>query len=354
MRPVIVQVVGPPLSGAGSVASALRRRLAGCHVTESAVGPPDVVVFVVSAVAPMAHCDSVLLDGAAVETEAVVAAVTKIDVHRTWRDVLEANRSALARYSTRYRTTPWVGVAADPQIGPPVIEPLVEAIAAALGDCGRAERNRLRSARVRAERAGQRAMFRAEIRRTRLDLAAGVRAAVVALRAELQQCAARSSRRDIAGFDEQVRRRVADTADDVEDLVRGRLAQLCRSQGLAVPVVPTAPDIWDGLPGPHRTPADQVAVVFAATFGLGVALTLGRFAELFLGASAWALGGSGAVGMALTLWVARTRRLTAARMAADRWVAEVAAGLRSALEDRVLAAESSLLAAIAAEGRRPH
>jgi len=43
-----------------------------------------------------------------------------------------------------------------------------------------------------------------------------------------------------------------------------------------------------------------------------------------------------------------------ARLAADRWIAEVAAGLRCALEDRVLAAESSLLIALAGEGRNPN
>ena len=231
---------------------------------------------------------------------------------------------------------------------------MVVAVAAALGDSGRIQRNRLRSAQVRAERSRQRDLLRAEVRNTRLELAAGVRAAVVALRAELQQRAARASRREIAGFDEQVRRRVTEASHAVEDLVRARFAQLCRSRALPAPVIAAPPDVWDGLPPPHRAAADQVAVMFAATFGVGVALTLGRFAELVVGAAPWALGGSGAVGLALTLWVARARRLAAARTAADRWVAEVAAGLRSALEDRVLAAESSLLATLAEHTRTPN
>lgn len=348
----IVRVVGPPLSGASAVAAALRRRLAGCHVTESPAGPADVVVFVVSAAAPMTHCDAALLGTA--DPDAVVAVVAKIDVHRNWQEVLEANRTALCGHASGFGATRWCGVAADPQIGPPVIEPLVEAVAGVLGDSGRAARSRLRAARERAERAAQRNMFRAEARQTRIELAAEVRVGVVALRAELQHRAAQVSGRDIACFEEEARGRVAETASDIEDLVHGRLAGLCRRQGLPVPAFPPARAVWEGLPPPHRPATDNVAVMFAATFGLGVALTLGRLAELMVGASPWALAASGAMGLALALWVARTRRLIAARLAADRWVTEVSAGLRSALEDRVLAAESSLLAAIAAEGRTPN
>ncbi len=363
-----VLVMGPPMSGASAVAATLRRRLTDCRIVDTAggAGPPDVVVFVVSAAAPVAGCDAALLDVAAAQTDTVVAAVAKIDVHRIWRRVLESNRAALARHAPRYRATPWVGVAADPRVGPMVIDPLVDAVRTALGDRRRAERNRLRAAEhaavVRAQRAArrqeqaaQRNTLRAQVRQTRLDLAAQARARAVTLRAELQQQAAVASHREIGGFDQHVRSRVSQCADDFDDLLRGRFAELCRGQGLAVPDVALMPPAWDGMPPRHRPATDSVTVVFATTFGLGVALTLGRLLlEIVGSASPWPLAGCGAAGVALAVWMVRTRRLATARLVLDRWVAEVSAGLRSALEDRVLVAESSLLAALAEEGRSPN
>ncbi|MGV1088002.1 MAG: hypothetical protein ACOYBX_08450, partial [Mycobacterium sp.] len=99
-----VLVVGPGLAGTTSVATALRSRLAGQAVLEHADGQrPAVLVLVVSAAAPMARSDARLL---ASHAGPVVAAVSKIDVHRTWRSVLEANRALLP--------VRWVGVAAAP------------------------------------------------------------------------------------------------------------------------------------------------------------------------------------------------------------------------------------------------
>lgn len=350
-----VLVVGPPLSGASAVAAALRHGLTGCHVTENVAGPDpaDVVVFVVSAAAPMAACDVAMLD--AIPAGAVVGAVAKIDVHRTWRAVVEANRSALAGYDRRHRFTPWVGVAADPQIGRPVIGALVDSVRAALRDSRRDERHRVRAAAPTAEydarrqaAAAQRNALRAGIRQARLDLGAQARSRVVSLRAELQQHAAMASRRELAGFDEHVRRRVSHIADEFADVVRVRFAQVWSAEALPVPDDPAAPSPGGGVPPPQPSAKDSLAVVFATTFGLGVALTLGRLVvELAGAADRWALVGCGAVGLALTVWVIRTRRLAAVRLAADRWIGEVSAVLRSILEERVLAAESSLLAALA-------
>jgi hypothetical protein len=370
----VVLVVGPPLSGASAVAAALRPRLTGCQVSEAvsksfegvgfvgSTGSPDVVVFVVSAAAPMAHCDAALLDAAAIETDAVVAVIAKTDVHRTWRAVLETNRAALARHSPRYRTTPWVGVAAAPQIGDRVVDPLVDAVRAALGDSTRAERNRRRAAGVRAERAAQRQAqaarrnaVRVQVRHTRLELGAQARARAVSLRSELQHQAASASRREIGGFVDEVRSRVAQTAGAFDELVRDSFAQSCRRAGLPVPDVRPAPRVWEELPPPHRPAADSATVVFAAAFGMGVALTLGRLLVELTGVALPAtLPGCGPAGVALAVWVVRARRLAAARLAAERWVAEVSAELRSALDDRVLAAESSLLAAIATDDRSPN
>jgi hypothetical protein len=47
----------------------------------------------------------------------------------------------------------------------------------------------------------------------------------------------------------------------------------------------------------------------------------------------------------LAAWVVRTRRLLTVRAAMDRWAAELASGIRTALEERLLAAESALVAA---------
>ena len=102
-----ILVVGPALSGVTSVAGALRERLGGHRVVEHRVvehlGPGEraaAVVFVVSAAAPMIESDARLLDAVA-HTGAVVAAVSKIDVHRTWPQILATNRALLAGYAAR-------------------------------------------------------------------------------------------------------------------------------------------------------------------------------------------------------------------------------------------------------------
>jgi len=352
-----VLVVGPPLSGVSTVVDVLGRQLTGCEVTERASARPDVVVFVVSAAAPMADCDAALLIHAVADTDAVVAAVTKIDVHRTWRTVLETNRAALA--TTPLRSAPWCGVAADPQFGPAAIDPLVDALRAILGDSRRRERNRARAAAHAAARrqshAAQRAALRAEVRHARLDLGAQARVRAVSLRAELQRYAAAGSRRDLAVVDDLVRSRVSKTADEFGGLVASRFNELGRRQGISVPDLGRGSSVWAGLPPPHRPPRDGSTVVLAGAFGLGAALSLGRLLNGLLALPVTgALAGSVVVGTALTAWVVHARRLAAARLAADRWTTEVCAGLRSALEDRVLAAESALLSAVAIEGPGSH
>jgi len=65
------------------------------------------VVFVVSATAPLTESDCALLDAAAADTDAVIGVVTKIDVHRTWRDVLDGDRGIAAGHAARYAGMPW-------------------------------------------------------------------------------------------------------------------------------------------------------------------------------------------------------------------------------------------------------
>ena len=119
-RREVVLVTGPWLSGVTSVAAALRERIPQHTFVESLeLGPGDApmaVVFVVSASAPLTESDCALLDAAAENADAVVGAVTKIDVHLTWRDVVRQPGKA-GRARTRYLRAPWVGVAAAPDRG---------------------------------------------------------------------------------------------------------------------------------------------------------------------------------------------------------------------------------------------
>ncbi|OBB09416.1 hypothetical protein A5662_08610 [Mycobacteriaceae bacterium 1482268.1] len=115
----VVLVVGPWLAGATGVIAALRDRLPEHTFVEAhdvrAVDAPAAVVFVVSAVTPVTESDCALVDFAARHTDLVVGVVSKIDVHRGWRDVLAEDRTRLAAHAERYRDMPWVGVAAAPE-----------------------------------------------------------------------------------------------------------------------------------------------------------------------------------------------------------------------------------------------
>ncbi len=363
-----VLVVGPPLAGAGSVAAALRGRLGGCAIVEPAdLAPgrfPDAVVFVTSAAAPMSACEAALLAAAAARTDAVVGAIAKIDVHRTWRSVLDINRTAL-QPPARSRAVPWVGVAADPEIGPLVIGPLVDAVRAELDDEHRRRRNLLRAREwtlqhridEREREAAARAVLRVQavrrsaarvrIQQARLQLAAQARATSAALRADVQSQAAVVSSRDLDTFDGRARRRAQQVAGEFDRTLTTCMAEICASAGTAVPALPPSRPVHSYLPPPRRTgQEDRLATVFGTVFGLGVALTLGRFlTEVVPVAATAAVPVCGAAGLALAAWVVRTRRLLTVRAAMDRWAAELASGIRTALEERLLAAESALVAA---------
>lgn len=363
-----VLVVGPPLAGASTVATALRGHLADCAILEpSGLSPgqrPDAVVFVTSAAAPMSACDAALLGAAAARTAAVVAAVTKIDVHRTWRAVLEVNRTALPAPSGD-RGVPWVGVAADPEVGPIVIGPLTDAVRAELDDDQRRHRNLLRAsqwavrrriaeqqreaarrAALRA-RAARRSAERVRVQQARIHLSGQARAQCAAMRCELQRDAAGVSRRGLDAFTGGVHRRAQRVAEDFDSAVAQRMAAISATAATVTSALPPPPPVQSFLPPPRRADQeDRLAAVFGAGFGLGVTLTVGRFlAEVLPAATPAVVALSCVAGVALAGWVVRTRRLVTARGAMDRWAAEVAAALRTVLEERVLAAESALVAA---------
>jgi hypothetical protein len=158
------------------------------------------------------------------------------------------------------------------------------------------------------------------------------------LRGEVQREAAVVSRRGLETFEECVRRRAQQVADDFDSALAKRLA---------VPGPTPLPPVQIYLPPPRRAVLeDRLSAVFGTGFGLGVALTLGRFvAEAMPAAVPAVVPLCGGAGVALAGWVVRTRRLVTARAALERWAGEVASGLRAALEERVLVAESALLEA---------
>jgi hypothetical protein len=144
-----VLVMGPWLAGVSAVAGALREQLPEHTFIESAdLAPgeaPTAVVFVVSAAAELTGSDCALLDAAAADTDVVIAAVSKIDVHHKWRDMLAIDRDLLAARGPRYRNVAWVGVAAAPEAGEPCVDDLVAEVGKPLGEPDVARRNRLRS-----------------------------------------------------------------------------------------------------------------------------------------------------------------------------------------------------------------
>lgn len=321
-----ILVTGPPLAGVSAVVGVLRARLPGHRVVEGPRagpgGPADAVVFVVSAAAPMTGSQAGLLDAAtAGDGAGIIATVSKIDVHRGWRAVLEANRAALIRRAPDYADAIWVGVAAQPDVGPEQTDDLVRAVRAVTGRSRRTPPTRL-----------------PQLRRARLELAGQIRAQCAALRAELQSRAAELPARRREQFTDHVRQRVAAVRADLDraaDRWLGGPAGAGAAPPEEYPPPPTRPEL-----------ENRLSALLGGGFGLGVALTAGRIvAEL---APRWAPGAvlaCSAAGLALACWVVRTRRLLAERAALDRWVVEVTAALRTAAQQevagRLLAAETT-------------
>ncbi len=386
VRRDVVLVAGPWLAGTSSVVAALRERLPELTVAEelAAGEAPVAVVFVVSATAPLTESDCALLDSVVAETDAVLGVVTKIDVHRGWRDVLDANRTLLARRARRYRDMPWVGAAAAPDLIPPVLDDLAAVLQDLLVDDTLPERNRLRAwenrlaaqidglerdvagagrearlAALREQRAAALREFRldksertialrSQLQQARLQLSYFARNRCSSVRTELAEDVAGSGRRGLTTFPDEVRRRAAEVVDDVAEGVDRQLADLGAELGLVVAPAESRPDAEVGAaPVRSRGPETRLMLALGAGFGFGVALTLSRvLADL---APRWAVGGAVAgavIGLALTLWVVGVRGWLHDRAVLDRWVVEVTTTLRAALEEwvagRVLAAEAAL------------
>jgi hypothetical protein len=392
----VVLVTGPWMAGVTGVVAALRERLPQHKFVESTdLGPGDAplaVVFVVSAAARLTESDCLLLDAAAEHTDVVVGAVSKIDVHRNWRDVLAANRDMLAAHAPRYGEVPWLGVAALPDVGDRRVDDLVDTVSGQLADSDIARRNRLRAWESRlqtvaqrfdrdAEGAGRRARvdalrdersaalrqrrqsksertitLRAQIQQARVQLSHFARNRCSSVRSELQEDISGMSRRKMSGFEAYARGRAAEVVAEVSEGTATHLADAAQMTGMPVnlPAAENPPTV--DVPAPplkSRRQETRLMMLLGAGFGLGVALTLSRLvAGLAPGLTIAGAVAGVALGLTVTILVVNIRSLLHDRAVLDRWAGDLTASLRSVLEElvatRVLVAESVLSTTLAA------
>jgi hypothetical protein len=370
----VIAVVGPPSAGVSGLAAALADRLPD-HAVVEALGTtaPDAVVVVASAVAPLADSDVDLIERAAACTDLVIAAVSKIDAHRGWRDVLAADRALVARRDERYRQVPWVGVAAAPDLGEPNVDELVDTLRTRLAQPELDQRNRLRAnafeaslARAqredgvrgrRSSRSADVVAVRGGIQRARLTLVYFVRRRCAAIGADLRAEAAELPRGATARFGDGVRDAVADFAAEVDAAIGAAIHDVAGALALTPPVPSAAPPP-PRLPLPRpssRRLETRLMMVLGGGFGLGVALTLSRLmVQLGPGSELIGLLVGGVVGLLLTIWVVGIRGVLHDRALMDRWVGEVTATLRTCAEEtvarRLLDTEIAFTGELAARG----
>lgn len=390
----VVLVTGPWLAGATGLITALRDRLPDVKFVESeeirSADAPAAVVFVVSAVAPIAESDCALVDLAAQHTDLVIGAVSKIDVHREWRDVLAEDRSRLAAHAERYRDVPWVGVAAAPDLGEPNVEEIVELLRSPLDDADVKRRNRLRAwesrlqtvigrhdkdgaggdrqARVtalrerrdevlrnrRVSKSERTIALRSQIQQARVQLTYFARNRCTSVRSELQEDASAMTRRRLPEFEAYVGTRVSEVVSEVDAGITRHLGDVATELELTAPEPPPPPTPPAVSPPPltSRRLETRLMMVLGAGFGLGVALGISKlFAGLAPGLTIAGLVAGGVVGLLLTVWVVGMRGVLSDRSVLDRWITELTGTLQSAVEERVatrvLAAEATLTAEVA-------
>lgn len=163
----------------------------------------------------------------------------------------------------------------------------------------------------------------------RVQLSGLVRTRCAALRTTLAAEAAGLCRRGVADFGDRVRTEVLRACLDVDAAV----VEL----GLADGPFPALR--VEGLLPPRRRPRleNRLTTLLGAGFGTGISLSVGRLvAWLCPGWMPGAAVACGLLGSALTVWTVLARRLLAERTTAERWMLEVVANVRPALEERVL------------------
>ena len=396
----VVLVTGPWMAGVSGLVTALRDRLPQQFVETTELGPgdaPTAVVFVVSAAAQLTDSDCALLDATAEHTDVVIGAVAKIDVHRNWRDVLVANRELLAAHAPRYGQVPWVGVAAVPDLGEPIVDEMIDILGAQLADPHVARRNRLRAWSCRLQTVAQRfdrdadgagrrvrvdalreerstalrqrrqaksertGTLRGQIQQAQVQLSYFARNRCSSVRTELQSDAAQLSRRNMPGFEAHTRERAAAVVTEVSEGTATQLDDVAQAVGVAMdlPALETMPTI-DIAPPPLQARRQEtwLMLLLGAGFGLGVALTLSRLVAGLVPRMNPVLEIAGAaacvaIGLVVTFLVVKLRALLRDRALLDRWAGEVTSSLGSAVEEfvatRVLAAESVLSTALNAD-----
>jgi hypothetical protein len=162
-------------------------------------------------------------------------------------------------------------------------------------------------------------------------------------------------RRGLGEFESYVRTRAGEVIDEVDEGITKHLGDVANELGLSAP--PPPPPL--GAPEVARPPLKtrrletQLTMIVGAGFGFGVALAVTRlFAGLAPGLTIAGLIAGGVAGLLLTVWVVGIRGLLRDRAVLDRWVTDVTATLRSAVEERVatrvLAAETALTTDLAA------
>ena len=326
-----IAVAGTPGSGVSTLAATLTSALPDHDVVEWTARQcgetPDVVVFTVTAAAPMTASQWALLGSVLKITgqAAVVVAVSKIDLHRDWADVLEVNR----RTWVADRVAPtWVAVAADPDIGDPQTDGLIDAV----------RHCRPRRAPVRDRRA-QAIEGRGELAQARLRLSRTIRSGCAELRGELHHQATRLDRRGLRDFRERALVRIAAAVAEWDQAMSEEFDAIMRGSGIDVAAFPDEPPpapfpaaLPDGLPGADPTEV-RLTMLIGVVFGLGAALTASRLLAGVV--EGWAPAAGAVVGLGLALWVIGARRLLSDRAAALRWTADVLAGARHTLEERV-------------------
>lgn len=370
--PAVVLVVGPPRAGVTAMTAELRRRMpeqtfveAGGHAD---AGPPALVLFVVSAVAPVTESDCATVESAASTTDAVVAVVAKVDDHRDWARVLEADRARLAARAPRFGGVPWVGAAAAPRLGEPVMDELVALLGSRLSDPTRVERNALRAAEARAlalrgereQRARDRRSaaarhvreVRSELAHARLAATHAARRRCARLRTGLLDDAAAAGRRDVAAFPDRARSRGADVLVCVDEDVDAHLRTVTARAGIDMPGPPTPePVVVPDPPVRARRLETRLMTVLGAGFGVGVAMVVARLLSGLSPALATAGPAVAAVvGVATAAWVVRARAVLHERAVLERWSLDVAAAVRAAAEERVATRMLAVETAVAAAG----
>lgn len=390
----VVLVAGPWLAGASSVLEALRDRMPEYTFVEStdllAGEAPMAVVFVVSAAAVVTESDCALVDLVSRYTDLVVGVLSKIDAHRNWREVRDADAAVLAERASRYERMPWVGVAAAPDLGEPQLDDLVELLSQRLADPDLERRNRLRAWETRLEavigryeadgsgadrkarvdalrerrdeinrnrrlaKTERSIALRSQLQQARVQLGYFARNRCNSVRTELQEDIAGIGRRRIAGFEAYARQRAGEVVAEVDEGVTKHLGDVAAELGLTPPAPASAPRQPDIAAPPlkSRNLETRLMMVLGVGFGLGVALAVSR---LLAGAAPrLAVAGlvvGAVVGLLLAGWVVTTRGLLHDRAVLDRWVNDATTDLRSSVEElvatRVLAAETALTTELA-------